>query len=34
MASLTPTPKQQFFDDNGNPLVAGKVKELLLGGWG
>ena len=25
MASLTPTPKQQFFDDNGNPLVAGKV---------
>jgi len=25
MASLTPTPKQQFFDANGNPLVAGKV---------
>ena len=25
MASLTPTPKQQFFDLNGNPLVAGKV---------
>lgn len=25
MASLTPTPKQQFFDANGDPLVAGKV---------
>ncbi len=25
MASLTPTPKQQFFDANGNPLVLGKV---------
>jgi hypothetical protein len=25
MASLTPTPKQQFFDANGKPLVAGKV---------
>jgi hypothetical protein len=25
MASLTPTPKQQFFDANGNPLVAGNV---------
>lgn len=25
MASLTPTPKQQFFDANGNPLVAGRV---------
>lgn len=25
MASLTPTPKQQFFDANGSPLVAGKV---------
>lgn len=25
MASLTPTPKQQFFDVNGKPLVAGKV---------
>jgi len=25
MASLTPTPKQQFFDSNGNPLVLGKV---------
>lgn len=25
MASLTPTPKQQFFSANGNPLVAGKV---------
>lgn len=25
MASLTPTPKQQFLDGNGNPLVAGKV---------
>jgi hypothetical protein len=25
MASLTPTPKQQFFDANGNPLAAGKV---------
>lgn len=25
MASLTPTPKQQFFDSNGNPLVAGKI---------
>lgn len=25
MASLTPTPKQQFFDANGNPLVAGKI---------
>lgn len=25
MASLTPTPKQQFFDSNGSPLVAGKV---------
>jgi hypothetical protein len=25
MASLTPTPKQQFFDANGAPLVAGKV---------
>jgi len=25
MASLTPTPKQQFFDSNGNMLVAGKV---------
>lgn len=25
MASLTPTPKQQFFDSNGDPLVLGKV---------
>ena len=25
MASLTPTPTQQFFDANGDPLVAGKV---------
>lgn len=25
MASLTPTPKQQFFDSSGNALVAGKV---------
>jgi hypothetical protein len=25
MASLTPTPKQQFFTSNGTPLVAGKV---------
>ena len=25
MASLTPTPKQQFFNSNGTPLVAGKV---------
>ncbi len=25
MASLTPTPKQQFFDVNGKPLVGGKV---------
>lgn len=25
MASLTPTPKQQFFDASGNPLVLGKV---------
>ena len=25
MASLTPTPKQQFFNSNSEPLVAGKV---------
>lgn len=25
MASLTPTPKQQFFDSSGNALVAGKI---------
>lgn len=25
MASLTPTPKQQFIDANGDPLVGGKV---------
>jgi hypothetical protein len=31
MASLTPTPKQQFFDANGNPLVAGKVYTYAAG---
>lgn len=31
MASLTPTPKQQFFDANGNPLVLGKVYTYAAG---
>ncbi len=31
MASLTPTPKQQFFDSSGNTLVAGKVYTYAAG---
>jgi len=31
MATLTPNPKMQFFDQNGNPLVGGKVYTYLTG---
>jgi hypothetical protein len=31
MASLTPTPKQQFFDASGNTLVAGKIYTYAAG---
>jgi hypothetical protein len=31
MASLTPTPKIQFFDANGNPLVGGKLYTYSAG---
>ena len=30
-ATLTPTPKQQFFDANGNPLVGGKLYSYSAG---
>jgi hypothetical protein len=31
MATLTPPPKMQFFDQNGDPLVGGKVYTYLSG---
>jgi len=31
MATLTPPPKMQFFDQNGNPLVGGRVYTYLTG---
>lgn len=31
MASLTPSPKMQFFDANGNPLVGGKLYTYSAG---
>lgn len=31
MASLTPSPKMQFFDANGNPLVGGKLYTYAAG---
>ena len=31
MASLSPTPKLQFFDNSGNPLVGGKLYTYLAG---
>ncbi len=31
MAGLLPLPKQQFFDNNGNPLVGGKVYTYAAG---
>ena len=31
MATLTPNPKMQFFDQNGNPLVGGRVYTYLTG---
>lgn len=32
MASLTPSPKMQFFDSNGNPLSGGKLYTYTAGG--
>lgn len=29
--ALTPTPKQQYFDNNGNPLVGGKLYSFAAG---
>ena len=31
MALLTPTPKQQIFGADGNPLVGGKIFTYLAG---
>jgi len=32
MATLTPFPVMQFFDDNGDPLVGGKLYTYEAGG--